>query len=365
MAHLAEGILRRLVDEPFATDDASRSHLASCGECQARSARVAEDAGIASALLARSPAPVDAGAALGRLRATAPMDVTASAWRRFLGLAALRRGVITRFAAAAAVVLAVAVGFAATGLAETILNVFQPKQFVAVRLSPSDYRVLPDLTAFGTMSGTGGGSPRQVADLAAAEAATGLRILRPTVLPAGLRAEPLISVVDQSTATFTFDAAVARANAQRHGATPAPMPAELDGNVLSAIVGPVVIQTYQRADGKPPDTVAVIQMRTPTVTSSKVSIPALRDYLLTQPGLSDALLLQIRAIGDPTSTLPIPLPTDTSVGENVSINGVQGLFIGDTTGLGSGVIWQKDGSVFAVGGTLTKTETLNVASSLR
>lgn len=364
MTHLADGILRRLVDEPLAGDEGSRAHLASCEACHNRSAAIAEDARFASSLLASAPPTVEARGALARLRSRAAVDVEPDPWQRFLGSVVLRRGVLARASGAAVVLIAVVLASAATGLADTILHVFQPKQFVAVRLSPSDYRGLPDLSAFGTMTGAGGTS-RQVADVAAAEAATGMRVLRPATLPAGVVTPPMVSLVEQTTMTFTFDGAVARENARRRGVALTPMPPGLDGTVLTATVGPVVIQTFQAADRRSPNGLAVIQMRTPTVTSSKVSFAALRDYLLAQPGLSDTLRAQIRAIGDPTSTLPVPLPTDTSVGEQVSIHGVRGLFIGDATGLGSGVIWQKDGFVHIVAGTMTKAVTLNVASSLR
>jgi hypothetical protein len=49
----------------------------------------------------------------------------------------------------------------------------------------------------------------------------------------------------------------------------------------------------------------------------------------------------------------------------VSVHGVTGLFIGDSTGLGSAVIWQQNGLVYLVGGTLTEAETMAVANSLK
>jgi hypothetical protein len=49
----------------------------------------------------------------------------------------------------------------------------------------------------------------------------------------------------------------------------------------------------------------------------------------------------------------------------VSVHGVTGLFIGDSTGLGSAVIWQQNGLVYIVGGTLTEAEVLAVANSLK
>jgi len=38
---------------------------------------------------------------------------------------------------------------------------------------------------------------------------------------------------------------------------------------------------------------------------------------------------------------------------------------GDSTGLGSAVIWEKNGVVYAVGGLLSQNEVLDIARSLR
>jgi hypothetical protein len=48
----------------------------------------------------------------------------------------------------------------------------------------------------------------------------------------------------------------------------------------------------------------------------------------------------------------------------VRIAGVDGLAVGDSTGIGSIVIWQRDGIVHAVAGALTEDEVLSVADSL-
>src|SRR5207244_8516636 len=59
----------------------------------------------------------------------------------------------------------------------------------------------------------------------------------------------------------------------------------------------------------------------------------------------------LNAIGDPTSTLIIPIPIQYATSTAVTVQGVKGVAVGDNTGLGSGVIWIK-GNVFAVAGPL-------------
>ena len=45
--------------------------------------------------------------------------------------------------------------------------------------------------------------------------------------------------------------------------------------------------------------------------------------------------------------------------------GVDGLLLGDATGLGSAVVWSKDGQVFFVGGPLRDNEVLDIANGLK
>ena len=105
--------------------------------------------------------------------------------------------------------------------------------------------------------------------------------------------------------------------------------------------------------------------KAPTVSSDGATVAELQAYLLSQPSVSPALAAQIRAIGDPASTLPVPIPAGQVQAKNVSVHGTTGLFVGDSTGLGSGVIWQQNGLVYAVGGSLTEAEVLAVANSLK
>jgi hypothetical protein len=61
----------------------------------------------------------------------------------------------------------------------------------------------------------------------------------------------------------------------------------------------------------------------------------------------------------------VPIPVGQAAAKNVRVHGVSGLFIGDSTGLGSGVIWQQNGLVYYVAGTLTEAETIATANTLR
>src|SRR5688500_20227886 len=107
------------------------------------------------------------------------------------------------------------------------------------------------------------------------------------------------------------------------------------------------------------------QARSPVVQTDGATVDQLQIYLLQQSGISPQLAAQIRAIQDPSSTLPVPIPVDMATSKKVTVQGVEGIFVGDSTGLGSAVIWQKDGIVYGVAGTLTEQQVLAVANSLR
>jgi hypothetical protein len=102
----------------------------------------------------------------------------------------------------------------------------------------------------------------------------------------------------------------------------------------------------------------------PVVTSSGVTTQQLEDYLLSQPGVSPQLAAAIRAIKDPTTTLPIPIPVEYATSTPVRVQNVDGLALGDNTGLGAGVIWIKSNTVYAVAGTLKQSQILDIANKL-
>jgi len=264
-------------------------------------------------------------------------------------------------AAVAAVLVAVSLGV--TGVADTIFQIFEARQFTAVNIAPGDLQTLGQLAAFGTLTWSAQPAPHLVTSAAAASAATGLTT--PSVsVPVRVTGTATYAVLDRTTASFTFDAAIARAAAAKIGRMAPPMPASIDGSTLTFTGGPAIVVTYGAAQGAPALVVGV--SKAPTIGSDRASIAQIQAFLLAQPGISPELAAQIRNISDPASTLPIPIPVGQAATKRVTVHGVNNaLFIGDSTGIGSGVIWQQSGLVYAVGGTLTESETLAVANSLQ
>jgi hypothetical protein len=327
-------------------------------------------------MLSVAEAKVDTERALARLRARvdaeriAPVSRGASDPRRFAV------NIWLRGLAAAATVALVATLFTVSGLAETILTIFEPKQLVAVPITVTDLSGASSFGAYGTLTWTEQPKPYDVPDVRTAARDSGMTVLVPGNLPAGVGA-PRYGVMPKTTATFTFSADKTQQAAAAQKRTPPPMPANIDGSKLFITGGPAVVAYYDDgtsttgatgATGASPFSgmpkLIVAQGKPPVVQSDGVTVEQLQSYLLAQPGISPQLAAQIRAIKDPSSTLPVPIPVDMATSKKVTVQGVEGIFVGDSTGLGSAVIWQKDGVVYGVAGTLTEQQVLAVANSL-
>jgi hypothetical protein len=251
-------------------------------------------------------------------------------------------------------------------------------------VSRSEIVALPDLTRFGTMTQRVAPRVRDVTGPAAAAALAGFAVEVPTWLPNGTPSIARYAVTSGSDSTFTFSARKSFATAPR-GRPVASMPRALDGATLELRTRPAVIVSYgEPASGRqisgapshrdarddaarerefPP--LIVVQAPVPSLTSTGATVAEIEAYLLQQPGVSPSLAAQIRAIGDPATTVPIPIPIDRAFGQRVRVQGVDGLGIGDDTGVGGIVIWQKNGVIYGVAGQLRQRDILAIAKSMR
>lgn len=374
--HLSDGTLRRTLDEPVAVDTRSRSHLESCVRCRGRLAGVAADAAKARAMFASPEPAVDVEAA--RLRLSAAETATpagavrstrhAPSPRRPLGAWGGRVMAGVACAAAASVLLVV------SGGAQDFLSLFQPSKFAAVPVTATDVRSLAGLTGYGTV--TGGSTPLRITPEASATAAGELAGIAPPVIsvPAEVGGAPRYAVVNGTVVSFTFDAQLAREAAAKSGGQLPAMPTGLDGSTLTVSINPAVVVSYgldvgalYNGSGSLPSSgqaVVVVASRTPTVSSTGVTVQTLENYLLSVPGIPAGVASELRAIRDPEQTVPIPIPIDLASASTVSVNGAPGLLIGDSTELGSVVLWQHNGVVYVVAGTVSAAEALGIARSL-
>ena len=277
---------------------------------------------------------------------------------------------MARWSAAGACAVALSGALVISGAAQGLLTIFQPRQFSPVAVTSSDIRSLAGLATYGNVTGVPTLSVRPAANAAAASAYAGVTVLVPADLPAAVPATPRYAVIPGSVVSFTFDAAKAAAAAGSRGATLPPMPAGIDGTTLTLSVPPGLIESYG-ADitsllrGGPAalaqPALVILEARIPSLTSTGATAAQLEDYLLAQPGIPPGLAAEIRAVGNPSSTLPVPIPLDRARAQQVTIAGMPALLIGDSTGIASLVLWQRSGVVYAVAGSLTSDQLLAVA----
>jgi len=367
--HLNDGTLRRILDEPLAMTAADQAHFDSCPECKSRFSSVANDARATATLLAVPGFDTDPTAAFSSVQARIKRDEAARPprwYERWIDRSTPRLRPLATPAIAVLLAAVLISGVAVTGVAGQLVRVFEPSQIVAVQVSPSSIVGRNVLLDYGQITWLPAAPTAQpVADGATAHALSGLPVLMPASLPNGVSGPVTFAVVSHATGSLTFDAARLNASAAKAGVRVSPMPAAINGSTLVVSGGPALIEAWglpgTGSQAQVP-TLVIAQTRAPTVDSSGATTAQLEDYLLSQPGVPPDLAAQVKAIKDPSATLPIPIPKGLATTENIQLNGVQGLLI--KSALGAGVVWVKNGVIYAVGGQLTSDQVVAIATSL-
>jgi hypothetical protein len=367
VAHLNDGTLRRMFDDPDANVGADAAHLASCPECEARFKTIAGDARSVATLLAVPDAKVDV------TRAFAGVSGAAKA-RPALGL----RFPIVRPAARPALALVAAVtALALVVVAFTFSGLFfQPTKVKTVPVTVADVEALSQLAEYGTLKWTTRPDLHIVTSAGDASAVAGFSApaVSASTLPKGVSTNITYAAMPQAQAVFTFSAEKAAASAAAHGKQLPSLPAGMDGATLTITAGPAVAEVYGNLNQPQSATntsevnlpqLVVAKSVTPTATSTQVTVRQLEDYILAQPGISVQLKNAIKAVDDPSTTLLIPVPVQYATSTQVTVQGVEGVALGDNTGLGSAVVWVKSGYVYAVAGSIKQTDALNIANNLK
>lgn len=355
MRHPAEGVLRRLLDEPAGVADPDRAHVADCPQCLAAVAAMRTDAGLVGGALATA-VDVDVDAAWRRLTAASGTGHTE-----------VPRGgkvrALVRRPAVAAVAVAVVLTGASAAAANNWLRIFRTERIAPVSFSTADLVALPDLSAYGDVVFSGDTSPREVPDAAAAARESGLDVPEVAALPRGVMGAPSYQVLGKVSATFTFRADRAARTAAAAGETLPPPPAGLDGSQIKLVAGPGVAVVWATDSGLP--TLLVGRAGAPTAFSTAVSFETARDYLLSLPGLPDDVAAQLSSFAADGSTLPLPVPTDRVRTSATTVDGVPATVLTTRDGLAAAVLWVTGGEVNVVAGSLSRDEVVSVAEELR
>ncbi|WP_197093740.1 hypothetical protein [Nonomuraea sp. SBT364] len=264
---------------------------------------------------------------------------------------------------AAAVAVAVVLAGGGTAAANDWVRIFHTEQIAPVSVGTADLIALPDLSAYGDVVVTGDGDVREVPDAAAAAARTGLDVPQVKTLPRGVGGEPVYQVGGEVSATFTFSAERAAKAAAEAGKPVPPPPPGLDGEQVRLVAGPGLAGIWSQPAGVP--ALVVGRAVAPKALSSGVAYEAVRDYLLSLPGLPGDVAALLRTFGADDATLPLPVPAERVTTSRARVNGVPATVLATRDRTLAAVVWVDDGVVTAVAGALDAGEVLAVARELR
>ncbi|HEX9529293.1 MAG TPA: hypothetical protein VF951_17480 [Streptosporangiaceae bacterium] len=255
------------------------------------------------------------------------------------------------------------------GAAATLTTIYAPTRVAPVRVNQSDLQAIASITgisaaqlsgglppsgsmrlAFGELSWSTAGHAQQVSSIARVSALTHLAYSAPATLPAGMGSPSSIAIQPQVTATVHFS----------QSAGPA-----IGGSTLQITGGPAIVVQYgSRSARANLTTLAIVAMQRPVASSTGATASQLETFLLSRRGVPTGLAQELRLLGNPGTTLPVPVPSGVSE-QQLTIGGAAAVLVADPSGAASGVIWEgRDGVVHAVGGLLDKEDVLSVARQI-
>lgn len=378
MNHVADGTLRRFLDEPAAISAVDRAHLTSCPRCAAELGQTQQDRDTAAAALTAmdrsepDPGPAQLDTAWTKLvERLAQPDLRRPArsvrpgprsWQSLLARVA-RRPV-----AAAVIAGLVVVGGGAADAAEGWLQIFRTETVAPVSISAQDLIAVGEvgrlmaLSAYGQVIQPTRPQLIDVPNATDAAARTGLTVPQVGALPTGVEGNPRYQVLERQVVQFTFSAAKAAQTGKALGATLPPMPAGLDGSQLQLLAGPGIVLTWTQRSGPP--TLMVAKLTAPSVVSQGAPLPVVRDYLLSLPGIPADLAAQLQAMTGDGMTLPIPVPANLAIASQARLGNATATVVETKDRAAVAAIWASHGVVEAVAGPLSREEVLAVAHEL-
>jgi len=364
-------------------------HLSGCPGCQRLVADLRDDAvaiGRSLSVLApaRLPSASEVASARERLarrdhrdlqpvRGGALLSRISTPWR------------IAASGLAAAVALTLVVAFTPGGgaAAASFLAQFRSQQVTPIEITPQSQgqimRTLNALGEFGTIkTGQNGpptrpeaaarGTAEQARTVSLAEAAqtVGFSVLTPdpATLPGGVDTTPLVRVVPGSQMRFTFDKNKARSYFQSSGHPEVSLPDKFDGATLVVSIPSAAVLEYGDKASKNALIVGEAGELVVDVEGGKASLPEMRDFLLSLPGLPPTVVSQLKQIQNWNETLPIPVPVDQVHWQSATFSGNPGLLLNDNSGVASAAVWHQGGHLYGVAGSLKATDLKRIADSL-
>jgi hypothetical protein len=317
--------------------------------------------------LRREPAPAFARQLKSRLDA---LDAPA---------VAERRSPMWRWLSVAASVAALAFAFtfpAVRSAAEAFLDYFRVVNFAGVAFDPQRMAQLwssssVDLsTLIGQQVTPAAPPPPPVAysTLDEASAAAGMRLHAPTWVPPGFT---LTSIEVGGEHEFSVQGSTEKLQSvlDALGITDISVPTALDGQTVSIQIPPVARLVYD--DGQ--NQITLTQSRSPVIAlPAGVDVASLAEIGLRLLGLDRSEAYRFAQSIDWRSTLLVPVPAATATFHQVEVQTGTGLVIeagqareGLGGRAGSLVLWSNADTVYALGGAVRSTDTLQMAQSVQ
>ncbi|MEM7330851.1 MAG: hypothetical protein AAF490_02080 [Chloroflexota bacterium] len=244
--------------------------------------------------------------------------------------------------------------------ASDFLGNFRVQKFAAISISPDQLAILEQVAQSGLTPGQlqfvdEPGEATAVDSLGEATRLTGVR----QILTLPNQAQPSdIFVTDGGSALFTIDIESSKAILEMAGADPNLLPVELNEANIRIFVYSGIAQTWD-------DGTMLLQTQSPLVEYPEGIDPApLGQALLQLLGLSEEEANRLSMQIDWTSTLVLPIPTNIGTFQEVTVQGVSGLFVSAIDGE-SGLVWQKEGNIFMLTSPGDLASLLELANELK
>ena len=280
-------------------------------------------------------------------------------------------------AAALAVVTSLFAFPAVRAGAQSMLDLFRVRSFVAVPFDETRVEKLRALDHDNAMMifdrqevVLEPGRPVAHATPGMASTAAGFNVETPGYLPNSLALDS-VKVTGEGRARLGVSTARLREMLAALDLSDVEVPSGLDGQMLDVHMYPVVSQTYRSEKRR----LTLLQSRSPEVTlPTGVDLARLGELGLRILGLDAGEARRIAATVDWRSTMLVPVPVNASSFRSVTVQGQQGLLItttGDANAKGRRrqaatlVMWTEGDRVFALEGALESADLLQVAESVR
>lgn len=350
------GTWRAWLDGEAPLEDAE-THLEACSACSAAVAVLRSDRAFASSAVAT----------LGPVRTAVPAAPAVPRVGVALDPAPLPRRWRVPVSAAAASVTLVAVLVTPVGreAAADFLAAFRSEQLTPLPLETADAeQTIAVLERIGSIEGEPQiAEPERVADVAEAERRVGFAIAEPDpdTLPAGLDETPVAFVSPERQLRFTFDEARTRAYLDEVRATDRAIPEGYHGAALVLTISAGVLLEY--GEGLPGGLYVGETSQVTADVEGAIGLHELRAFLLDLPGLPEAVAAPLRGIEDWRETLPIPVPVGLLDVKETTVGGAEGLLVSEP-GIGTGLLWQRDGRIRGVAGLADEAAIRAIAEGL-